>query len=739
VSPLPDQLAEARWRWAETPDNINTDLAISAHFSRELDALLREGIQNGGDGRRPDAQGPVHVTVTLRKVSKETLSKYCGNELRNRLERIVDEGRPGEIKRTALQAIVNEDIYVLVMEDFNTTGLLGSTDSMVVAPDENFTLFMRSSGSGPSKGANKGGSWGLGKATLWFASAVRGILAYSVRSEESGPKAVLMGRCLLPTAEITGKTTRRYKEEGYWGIPHPEDQYFTMPLTDTNAHKLFVNDFGLRRGSEDPGLSVVIPFFNWDAKKDFRDEVARICAEEWALAVACGHLSITVADETAHGDDHHNVTLNANTIHEYRSLFNETSLARVFELADLHAQSAYCHLKYDSAYGLGRDGAKAFVDAHADAIKAWVPTDGAALFKIDGIPVNLPSAPGGQKYGHVYLMITRSADSGEKHKVQLYRNYLRIGGPGGASSEGSQWPGRNMKSIGVDLWADVGEVAAMIRDGELPSHTGVDPKKSQNFKTSQREDAAWKFIVNLPMRFELVLTSGSKEEDFTVFADIFPVGSDAPTPGALSIDTDRLPGALRGKAYKARIRGSGGKKPYSWSLALSPTTDSGNKLSIEPKTGVLTGQLITDVKADVTLSDAAGTAVSKGLHVTCKTASPGEPSGFTIDDRNPQAVIVAIDGIPSTWKSGCVVTFGYVQDGKGDSSGSASASRAILNARGLAVVDATGNPVTWSAVQGDGSIVLNWSAQSAPKSVNVVVRNAGFRDDRQLVAKVEGV
>ena len=731
---LPTSIKQACWRWAETPDNINTDLAISAHFSRELDALLREGIQNAGDGKKTGAQGPVCVTVTLRKVSIDTLLAYCGQKLKTRLESIDGEGRPEEIRGAALRALGNKDVYVLVMEDFNTTGLLGATDSMVVAPNENFTLFMRSSGSGPSKGANKLGSWGLGKATLWFASAVRGIFAYSVRSEGTGPKAVLMGRCLLPTAEIAGKNTRRYKEEGYWGVSHPNDPEFTMPLTDSAAHQQFVKDFGLKRTPEEPGLSVVIPFFNWDAKKNFCDEAARICAEEWALAVACGHISITIADETAGKPGNSGVTLDTSTIQGYRSKFNEPSLTRVFELVALHAASKFCTLAYDEAYGLGRDGAKAFVDAHADTIRASMPATGAALFKVEGVPVNLPSAPDGQKYGHVYLMVTRSDDPEKKHTIQLYRNFLRIGGPGGASSEGSQWPGGNKKSLGVDLWADDDEVAAMIRDGELPSHTGVAPTKSQNFKTAARNDAAWKFIVNLPMSFEAALAAGNNEKDFTVFADIFPAGSDEPASGALKIDTDRLPGAVQGKAYKARIRGSGGAKPYSWSLTSTPT----NNLHLDPKTGVLTGQLTTDATLTVTLSDAAGTSVTKNFSITCKAPPLGEPSDFKIDDSTPDAVRVIVDGVPSTWTNGCVVTFGYVQDGKGDSSGAAPVSRALLATNHLTVVDATGNPVSWSAINGDGAITLPWSAQHIPASLDFRVLNAGFRDDRQLVAKVEG-
>jgi len=478
----------------------------------------------------------------------------------------------------------------------------------------------------------------------------------------------------------------------------------------------------------------VIPFFKWDPKKNFCDEAARICAEEWALAVACGHISITIADETAGESVNPSATLDKSTIQEYRGKLNEPSLKRVFDLVDLHAESTFCTLKYDTAYGLGRDGAKAFVDAHADTIKASMPATGAALFKVEGIPVNLPSAPGGQKYGHVYLMLSRFDDSAGKHKVQLYRNYLRIGGPGGASSEGSQWPGGNKKSLGADLWADDGEVAAMIRDGELPSHTGVDPTKSQNFKTAKRDDAAWKFIVNLPMKFEAALAAGNNEEDYTVFADIFPVDSNAPASGSLGIDTDRLPGAVQGKAYKARIRGSGGAKPYSWALASTSVND----LHLDPETGVLSGQLTTDATLTVTLSDAAGTSVTKKFSITCKAPPLGEPSDFKIDDSNPLAVGVTVDGVPSTWTNGCVVTFGYVQDGKGDSSGAAPVSRALLATNRLTVVDATGNPVPWSAINNDGAIKLTWSAQPIPASLEFRVLNAGFRDDRQLVAEVEG-
>ena len=87
----------------------------------------------------------------------------------------------------------------LTIEDFGTTGLIGSYETR---DDQNFNDFWRRVGRS-HKASNKGGSWGLGKLVFPVSSDIRTFFGLTVRHDDPG-RSLLMGQAILAGHKIDG-------------------------------------------------------------------------------------------------------------------------------------------------------------------------------------------------------------------------------------------------------------------------------------------------------------------------------------------------------------------------------------------------------------------------------------------------------------------------------------------------------------------------------------------------------
>lgn len=733
------------WYFEPTISDDSPSLATAAHFSKYLNAVVREFTQNSLDGKLPESPKPVTIKVslvTMPKIDNPKL-KYFDSTFKGHVGRInksKDKGLKEDITR-ALDKSDAKSQYALVLEDFETIGLHGDTYRVDSGKDEHFQAFMRATGSSESKASGKMGSWGLGKATLWYAGAAKSIFVYSIRSEGT-PIEVLMGRCILPTVPGPGKLGQNESSNGYWGVTRVEKintKYsqipvgkYSVPVTNADAGLIdsFKTDFKLQRKQKESGLSVVIPYYT--PNDSFAKDISKIFAEEWALVIVEGGLTVEIYDKR--GSEQLKVVLNNSNIGEYKNLFAEKSLARVFDMSKLVKESAALVLEYKTEHGFN---AATFISEHRDALMAHVDIckSQPAMFIIDNIPVN--TSERAQEYGQIYVMVTPTNNSTQR--VQLYRDYLRIGGEKGSSAESL----RNRQTVGVDLWANsklqgksgLNPVAALIRDGEPPSHTDVKPKNSGNFEREKRDVHAWNFIKNLPAQMAKALDYGSAEKDFTAFAEIFPAGNEGATPQTLCISTDRLPKGEVNAQYRTRVRGSGGETPYEWSVSFKDPNHSG---SIGKENGMLTIPLQSEevaINLTVSLRDKNGLSVSKDFTVDFKNkpVQPNEAQDFTIA-KTVSGADITIKDIPDTWAIGCKVTFGYRRDGLTVGGSLSAASYADLGKNVKA--NAVDNGVTTQCHASTGEVAIMWTTNPTEQLV-VKVTGVSFDTNRELIAKLE--
>lgn len=207
-----------------------------------LEILMREALQNPLDAS--DGSGkPVRVALRLlspAEVDQQYLSQLVNTEYRTRLE--ASTGQP----------LNGASGTALVIEDFGTTGLLGTyQDSTVDGDQENWNAFWFREGEGAKAGKSSNGRAGQGKVTFYRMGAARAVFGLTSRADG---KSLLMGRSSFRSMYTYNKT--KFERDAFWCA---RENDHVLPASDATTLDAFRKAFRLQRQLE-PGLSIVIPF-----------------------------------------------------------------------------------------------------------------------------------------------------------------------------------------------------------------------------------------------------------------------------------------------------------------------------------------------------------------------------------------------------------------------------------------------------------------------------------------------
>jgi hypothetical protein len=195
----------------------------------------------------------------------------------------------------------------LLAEDFNTTGLNGDPHCYQdpprgEKPRNDFYWFIRNVGRSGKSGADRG-RWGLGKIVYPAASSIRSFYAYTV--QEGSLRNLLIGRSVLTIHHIDGA---QHDSEGYYGeYLDKEAVFFATPSEDDALIDSFRNDFMVRRSSNQPGLTIAIPFPDSDITYS---GLIESILKHWFMVLIEGRLQVIVRC----GNEH--ATLDNDTLEE---------------------------------------------------------------------------------------------------------------------------------------------------------------------------------------------------------------------------------------------------------------------------------------------------------------------------------------------------------------------------------------------------------------------------------------
>lgn len=231
--------------------------AAAFAFDADVSVLARETCQNSLDERIAVNGQPVRVRYTLHELTGEGLARFreviqwddlyphyeVVREQKQKVGRVVDAG---------LRDMYERDRLVLLrVDDYNAAGLTGDDYD-----DGRFAAVVRRQLDSHKSGSTAGGSYGLGKATLWATSRLGLVLINSTLSEphEGRSERRLVGRLDLPWRRVNGQACAG---PAWLGRPDPDSPGASVARSWW-ADEETVESLHLTRESGEPGTSFLI-------------------------------------------------------------------------------------------------------------------------------------------------------------------------------------------------------------------------------------------------------------------------------------------------------------------------------------------------------------------------------------------------------------------------------------------------------------------------------------------------
>ncbi len=243
-------------------------------------SLVRESVQNLLDVLADENEpARVRFTVVEKPDSRSATSQWFDGLMDHLVSPgagLPDPPNPGEPCR-----------YLLI-EDFNTQGLVGDYKAPYVPGTENnFVNFLYHDGL-TGKVDKKLGSRGVGKIVLPHSSRAKTFFAYTIRAGDPDGEPLIVGKSLLKFRKVNGKS---YDQASYflnsWPTQGPRE-----PVSEKETVARFKRDFSLSRVDE-TGLSIVVPYLDESVTLD---GIRRAVVEEYHFAILDGKLLVEISD-----------------------------------------------------------------------------------------------------------------------------------------------------------------------------------------------------------------------------------------------------------------------------------------------------------------------------------------------------------------------------------------------------------------------------------------------------------
>ncbi|WP_406310798.1 helix-turn-helix transcriptional regulator [Streptomyces sp. NBC_00623] len=233
--------------------------AAAFAFDADVRVLARETCQNSLDERLVDNGRPVRVRYTIHELTGETLDAFRAavlwDELRPHYTAVSESAadqKVGRVVDAGVRDMFEKGRLVLLrIDDYNASGLTGDDYD-----DGKFAAVVRRQLESLKSGRGAGGSYGLGKATLWATSALGMVLINSMLSvpHEGRTERRVIGRLELPWRSVDGNS---YAGPAWLGRPDPETTGAEV-VRSWWADEETVERLHLTRDSEEPGTSFLI-------------------------------------------------------------------------------------------------------------------------------------------------------------------------------------------------------------------------------------------------------------------------------------------------------------------------------------------------------------------------------------------------------------------------------------------------------------------------------------------------
>jgi hypothetical protein len=279
-------MASAIWLGTEKPQNSVENEPLSENFFTNTDVLtsqsilVRESVQNAIDAKLPGSPGPVRMVFKLGTAPELTATKYFSGIFPRIKASVGDRLLPKS----------GDECHYLLIEDFNTTGLLGETSSSKPSgpgKENSFWYFTWATGTS-NKGDGTRGKNGVGKIVFPRSSRIKSQLVYSVRRHQNALSTMVFGTSLLKMHDLDGK---RWEPECRWMRETASGEH--VPFDAEKEAVAFAADWGVKRSPTETGTSILVPYVTegFSASK-----LTQCIIQDYFVAILDGTIECKVLD-----------------------------------------------------------------------------------------------------------------------------------------------------------------------------------------------------------------------------------------------------------------------------------------------------------------------------------------------------------------------------------------------------------------------------------------------------------
>lgn len=498
-----------KWHFNELPrgskirEPVNSEFFATDAISNPGEALVREGIQNSLDAARAGEIVLIRIYLSgaVNGLSPEKLVPFTadmwghlaanGNGLNNVPAR-------------------NDNCPFLVFEDFGTTGLTGDPGEAYPPRDGSpnpFFYFFRAEGRS-GKSAEARGRWGIGKQVFPRASRISTVFGLTVRVDDM--RSMLMGQIVLKSHW----TDDICCQDGWFGNKG-EGESVVMPTEDSEVLENFRKTFDLQRGPTEPGLSLVVPWYDSEIDESW---IVKSVLRDYFYPILNGKLEVMVETplvkavlDSKHMRDEIG-RMGGELAKELNPLIDLAQWAREVhpdQVIALLASPANGALYWESSMFSG-DVTKRLRDAFAKGEKLALSVP--LIIRKKGADVE-------KSFFRIYMV--RDESEQDSHPI-----FIR----GGIIISDVRSP--RTRGIRALVIVEDGPLASMLGDSENPAHTQWQ-KDGSNFKGKYIYGPALiNFVTHSVSEIVRHITANDTEEDRTLLADVFslPAPPEQETP-----------------------------------------------------------------------------------------------------------------------------------------------------------------------------------------------------------------
>ena len=457
-----------------------------------------------------------------------------------------------EYDESLLDAI-NDSVRVLLIEDYNATGLIGDPEMLYPksegegagnysqeSQDNTFFWFMRSRGAQrPVSG--RGGSWGLGKLAFPLASSVRTFFVATTRVDGS---RYLSGQAILKKREYR---QRWWDEMMYYAEDelithdiHGKDEHYWRPISDSDIIDEFCNTFKIERGEDQPGTSIAVVL----PKKGLSAEnltLAILC--NYCVPIMSGNLEIEISKEDGIVE-----RITSSNIHEFisnsdwekiprRDIAAATTSGKMNELANLYEAIIYAEVNETPKLVLGRPSRNKKPNTTEQFERVLPSRDSEELTNIrdaflanqaivvrGDLPVHHKDERGVEN-GQYYLVFRKCEDEKDA-EAHFYRDHISL--PLNLDRKPAS-PGVSSLLVVSSNLPQLNPLAELLRSSEGPAHLKWETREEGMKERYHYGPSTIGFMKDIVGKIVSRITSvDTKKED--IWTDIFSLGEKPKPP-----------------------------------------------------------------------------------------------------------------------------------------------------------------------------------------------------------------